>query len=144
MDVLMDNKQQFLGTIKKAFTGALLWTNDQDWAAECDDLKLVYNFKAKESTQRKQNNVEGTMKSQAATSHRNEREELMEGTEEVSNTSDKKQNAFLDARNNLAERGEKLQRLDDKFANLADQSKDFLETIREYNKKQQEKKWYEF
>jgi hypothetical protein len=43
----------------------------------------------------------------------------------------------------LAERGEKLQRLENKFADLADRSQGFLEAARALNQQQAEKKWYD-
>ncbi|TPX57597.1 hypothetical protein PhCBS80983_g03729 [Powellomyces hirtus] len=49
---------------------------------------------------------------------------------------------FGQAKQALDERGEKLGQLENKFSDLADSSKSFLDTIKEYNERQEKKKWY--
>jgi hypothetical protein len=45
--------------------------------------------------------------------------------------------------NQLNERGEKLNEIEEKSERMAMKSKEFNNTIKEHNKKQAEKKWYE-
>ncbi|KAI9345659.1 hypothetical protein BDR26DRAFT_856411 [Obelidium mucronatum] len=52
-------------------------------------------------------------------------------------------NAFQETRNKLNERGEMLSNMERKFADLDRGASDFLNTIKEYNARQEAKKWYE-
>lgn len=45
--------------------------------------------------------------------------------------------------NALAERGERLQQLDTKFADLNSNAGTFLETIKKMNEKEEKKRWFE-
>ncbi|KAI8846140.1 hypothetical protein BC829DRAFT_399064 [Chytridium lagenaria] len=48
-----------------------------------------------------------------------------------------------EAREKMAERGERLQELGGKFSSLADSSKNMVDMLKEYNEKQEKKKWWE-
>ncbi|RUS12708.1 hypothetical protein BC938DRAFT_478539 [Jimgerdemannia flammicorona] len=52
--------------------------------------------------------------------------------------------AFDELKQKMNERGERLNELDAKFADMNAASGDFLKSIREYNERQAQKKWYEF
>ncbi|KAJ3052413.1 hypothetical protein HK097_006309 [Rhizophlyctis rosea] len=51
-------------------------------------------------------------------------------------------NAFEQARNQLNERGERLQNLEHKFGDLSNSAQGFAASIREYNERQANKKWW--
>ena len=50
-------------------------------------------------------------------------------------------NAFEQARNQLNERGERLQNLEHKFGDLSNSAQGFAASIKEYNERQANKKW---
>lgn len=52
--------------------------------------------------------------------------------------------AFNELKMKMNERGEKLNELDAKFQEMNAASSDFLKSVREYNERQAQKKWYEF
>ncbi|KAJ3273514.1 hypothetical protein HDV01_004434 [Terramyces sp. JEL0728] len=52
-------------------------------------------------------------------------------------------NEFSELGNKLNERGEKLEEIQEKSSRLADSSRTFVDTIKEYNKKQADKKWWQ-
>ncbi|RUS18902.1 hypothetical protein BC937DRAFT_88196 [Endogone sp. FLAS-F59071] len=52
--------------------------------------------------------------------------------------------AFNELKMKMNERGEKLNELDAKFQEMNAASGDFLKSVREYNERQAQKKWYEF
>ncbi|TPX71548.1 hypothetical protein SpCBS45565_g01021 [Spizellomyces sp. 'palustris'] len=61
--------------------------------------------------------------------------------EPVGSLSGEEGSAFGHAKRALDERGEKLGQLEHKFGDLADSSKNFLDTIKDYNERQAQKKW---
>ncbi|KAJ3216886.1 hypothetical protein HDU67_008793 [Dinochytrium kinnereticum] len=50
---------------------------------------------------------------------------------------------MAEAKQKIGERGEKLEELEGKFANLADSSKNMVDMLKEYNARQEKKKWWE-
>ncbi|KAJ3107838.1 hypothetical protein HDU97_003186 [Phlyctochytrium planicorne] len=65
------------------------------------------------------------------------------GRSSSSQASDLSHHPMSEAREKLNERGERLQDLEGKFASLADSSKTMVDMIKEYNERQEKKKWWE-
>ncbi|KAJ3012601.1 UNVERIFIED_CONTAM: hypothetical protein HDU68_001115 [Siphonaria sp. JEL0065] len=74
-------------------------------------------------------------------------QELMSGStlnsSQEPSSSSSTANAFQETKNKLNERGEMLSNMERKFADLDRGASDFLNTIKEYNARQEKKKWYE-
>lgn len=51
---------------------------------------------------------------------------------------------FAELGDKVNERGEKLDQLDKKFEDMSAASGDFLKAVKEYNERQERKKWWEF
>ncbi|KAI9309704.1 hypothetical protein BJ944DRAFT_153856 [Cunninghamella echinulata] len=56
----------------------------------------------------------------------------------------KQAGVFKELSDKMNERGEKLEEMQQKFAEMSDTSNDFLRSVREYNERQAQKKWWEF
>jgi hypothetical protein len=146
-DNLPESAPQWIGTLTKVFTGAQQWTTDQEWRTEHDNMRDLF-FPFVDHRMRQQEKILSRQSAKQPRSRDSEVEIDSQNVKEQEPTAKKQaaaaRNEFSQAQQSLAERGEKLQNLDQKFSDLAEQSRGFLETVREYNKKQKEKKWYEF
>lgn len=108
----------WLGALNKVTKAAFgtSWTNSSDWSAMMEDLNQMFN--------------EATFTTKTSITP-------------LSNEPGPSNNVFGNASNALKERGEKLGKLEAKFGKISNDTNEFLDTIREYNRKQQEKKWYQ-
>ncbi|KAI3650166.1 hypothetical protein MP228_004978 [Amoeboaphelidium protococcarum] len=126
--VVPDKKTSLIETMKRAFKGDDV-VSDSQWS---DQVKLLVDqYFPPNSTN-------------DSVINRSIRDKELPPIDPESETQVRGDNAFANAQNALNERGERLQNLESKFANLATSSEDFLARAREYNRQQAEKKWYEF
>ncbi|KAI3639873.1 hypothetical protein MIR68_002187 [Amoeboaphelidium protococcarum] len=126
--IVPDRKTSIMETMKRAFKGDDV-VNDSQWS---DQVKLLVD-----------QYFPPTSTNDSLIS-RQIRDKELPPIDPESETQVRGDNAFANAQNALNERGERLQNLESKFANLATSSEDFLARAREYNRQQAEKKWYEF
>jgi len=78
-------------------------------------------------------------KAEASKTPPSETQKVQEVQAQVASSS----NNFSELRNKMNERGEKLSRLDEAVISMNQESQNFLDQIREYNKREANKKWYQ-
>jgi len=78
-------------------------------------------------------------KAEASKTPPSETQKVQEVQAQVASSS----NNFSELRNKMNERGEKLRRLDEAVISMNQESQNFLDQIREYNKREANKKWYQ-